>query len=277
MEIYYNKGNKGGFYMVNLNFEPFFESTDTKYYDSRYIITILETILGDRLEEIKKKVNSTQVVVSKEQITEYLEKTFEKEDPELKKRIESPKPKRSGNIVEWTIEDMKASSQELVDDLSAGRYYFEPYTLEYFKKYSNIVRNKALLLLDMIEKIGKKDCMSIQDLMKELDIQLDENGNVLKEDIIRLITPVVYNINKLNEKVTEANDLSTYLTFKMSKHSLYRDGWSEREIYPTESLQIKNLYYDYMKDNVPLSNNQRRKLEQQQRRSMKIFAKILLD
>ncbi len=77
--------------------------------------------------------------------------------------------------------------------------------------------------------------------------------------------------------VTKANDLSTYLTFKTSKHSLYRNGFTEQEIYPTESLQIKNLYYDYIKGNVPLSNNQRAELEAQQERSMKMIAKLLLD
>ncbi len=263
--------------MENLDFEPYFESTDTQYYNPKYIITILENILGSKLDDIKNGINSTQVTVSKEQITEYLEKTFEREDPELKKRIESPKPKRKKNIVEWTDEDIKASSQEFADSLSAGRYYFEPYTLEYFKRYSNIVRNKALLLISIIEKIGNRDCMSIQDLMSELDVQLDENGNVLREDIIRLITPTVYNISELNEKVTKANDLSTYLTFKMSKHSLYRDGWDESEIYPSESLQIKNLYYDSLKGNVPLSNNQKIEIEKQERKNRKKLAKILLD
>ncbi len=265
--------------MENLNFESYFESTANKYYDPKYIVTILENILGNRLDDIKNEIHNTQIVVSKEQITEYLEKTFEEEDPELKRRMESPKPKRSGNIGNgrMTDEDIKTLSQEFVDSLSAGRYYFEPYTLEYFKRYSNIVRNKALLLLNIIEKIGNRDSLSIQDLMKELDIQLDENGNILKEDIIRLITPTVYNINELNEKVTKANDLSTYLTFKMSKHSLYRNDLSEGEIYPTESLQIKNLYYDHIKGNVPLSNNQKVELEDQERKSMKKIAKMLFD
>ena len=263
--------------MENLDFEPYFESTGTQYYDPKYIITILENILGNRFDDIKNKIENTQIVVSKEQIAEYLEKKFEEESPELKKRIENPKPKRSRNIGKWTDEDNKAYTQEFVDGLNAQRYYFEPYTLEYFKRYSNIVRKKALLLLSIIEKIGIRDGMSIQDLMAELDIQLDENGKVLREDIIRLITPTVYNITELNDKVTKANDLSTYLTFKMSKHSLYREGLSESEIYPSESLQIKNLYYDYIKGNVPLSNNQKMEMREQESKNRKEIVKLLLD
>ena len=263
--------------MVNLNFESYFENTANKYYDPKCIVTILESILGNKLDDMKDEIYHTQIVVSEEQITAYLEKKFEEEAPELKRRLESPKPKRSGNIGAWTEEDIKASSQRFIDDFHAQRYYFEPYTLEYFKRYSNIVRNKVLLLLNIIEKIGNKDFLSIQDFMSEPDIQLDENGNILREDIIRLIAPTLYNIDQFKEKVTKANDLSTYLTFQISKDSLYKKGLSEREIYPTESLQIKNLYYDYIKGNVPLSNNQKVELEDQQDRSMKKIAKILLD
>ena len=263
--------------MTNLDFETYFESTDNQYYDPKYIVTILENILGNRLDDIKNEINNVQVVVSKEQITEYLEKKFEEEDPELKRRVESQKHKRNRNTGKLTDEDIKAYSQKLVDGLNAERYHFEPYTLKYFNKYSNIVKNKVLLLITIIEKIGNKDSLSIQDLIKDLDIQLDENGNILKEDIIRLITPTVYNINDLNEKITKANDLSTYLTFKMSLNSLYRDDIREDEIYPTKSLQLKNLYYASIEGNVPLSNNQITELEEQQRDIAKKWVKMLLN
>lgn len=98
----------------------------------------------------------------------------------IKKRIESPRPKRNRNIAEWTKQDIENSSQEFVDDISVARYCFEPYTLEYFNRYTAIVRNKVNILLSLIEKIGNKDIQPIQELLTELDIVLDENGNVLK-------------------------------------------------------------------------------------------------
>ena len=183
--------------MDELNFEHYFENKDIKYYDSKYIITVLENILGGCLDDIKNKIKNTQIVVNEEQIREYLEKKFEEEDLELKKRVEKPKTRES----------------------------------------------------------------------KELT----------KEDIIRLITPTIYNISYLGETVTKANDLSTYLTFKMSKHSLLKNDLSERDIYPTKSLQIKDLYYDYIKGNVPLSDNQRTKLKEEQNKIMKNFLKIIID
>ena len=140
-----------------------------------------------------------------------------------------------------------------------------------------LIRKKALLLLNIIEKIGNRDCRSIQNLLLDLDIKLDEKGNILKEDIIRLITPTVYNINELKEKVTQANNLSTYLFFKRSKEYLYKAGCSEEEIYPTEAIQIKSLYYDYLKGNVALSANQKAELQEQENRNIENNTKFILD
>lgn len=261
--------------MSNINFETYFSESENEYYDSKIITNILENILGKSINEIKKDVNDNQIVVTREKIEKYLEQKFIEEDPELKKRIESPSPKRSRNIAEWTKQDIENSSQEFVDDLSVARYCFEPYTLEYFNRYTAIVRNKVNILLSLIEKIGNKEIQPIQELLTELDIVLDENGNVLKSDIVRLITPTIYNINCLNEKLAKANDLSTYLTFKMSKHSLYRDGFSEGEVYPSQSIQINSLQYDYIQGNVRLSENQRKTLEEERSKSLKKSAEFI--
>ncbi len=261
----------------NLNFDSYFENTSYQYHDAKFMITILESIFDTKFEDIKKAIDNTQIVVTKEQIIKFLDKKFEEEDSELKKRVETPKPKRPQNLIKLTIEDIEARTKEFCDELSARRYYSEPYSLEYFITHSNIVRNKILLLLSVIEKIGNKDTKSIQDLLTDLDIQLDANGNILEEDIIRLIAPTIYNIGKLNEKVAKANDLSTYLTFKMSKDDLYKDGWLEGEIYPSTSLQMKDLYYCHMKDYVPLSSSQRVKLREEQCRNINIMLKRLIN
>jgi len=259
----------------NLNFDLYFEHTNSQYYDAKYVITILENILGNKFEVIKSKINDTQITVTKEQITDFLEKKFEEEDPELKRRIENPKHKRTNNLIKLTDKNIEDSVQAFIDEISVSRYYFEPYTLQYFNKYTSIVRDKILLLLNIIEQIGNRNSMPIKDLIAELDIRLDENGNISKEDIIRLITPVVYNIEILEEKVSEANDLSTYLNFKMSKDSLYKDGLSEGEIYPSTSLQIKSSFYGHVKGNVPLSSTQRDELKQERGKSMKKILEML--
>lgn len=269
--------------MSRLNLEKYFDGTDNKYYDSNFLISILEQILGKNLSEIIDDVNNAQISVTSDEIVKFLEEKFQEEEPELKKRIENPKPRKelSSGPIQFTLdnlltpEEIEESSQAFVDGLSAQRYYFEPYTLEYFNRYTTIVRNKALQLLNIVEQIGTRQSIAIQGLLTELDIQLDENGNIMKEDIIRLISPTIQNITELNEKVSKANDLSTYLTFKLSKHSLYRDGWSEGEIYPTKSIFVRSIDCGDRDGNVPISGRQKQELREEFRKDAREFAKIL--
>lgn len=261
--------------MKSINFDDYFNDTNNRYYDSKYIITILENLLDNKLDNIKHEVKSTQIIVTKNQIKSFLEKRLEEENPELIKKIECPKTEKTNNIIKNFDETFENYEKNFSDYWSKRRYDFEPYTLKYFEKYTNIIRNKTLVLLNIIEKIGNRDSISIQDFIIDLDIQLDKNGNISKEDIVRLITPTIYNINLLNEKIDQANDLSTYLTFKISEYSLFREGFSENEIYPNQSLQVKNLCYDYLPGNVTLSNNQRNELRKQQQRSMKEIATLM--
>lgn len=261
--------------MSKLNLENYFDSTKNKYYDASILVSILEKNLGKSLYEIKNDVNNAQISVTRDEIEEFLERTFQKENPGLKERIEKPKPRYNKPFDELTEQDIKDSSQIFIDKISAGRYHFESYTLEYFNRYTTIVRNKALKLLNIIERIGTRQSITIQDLLVELDIQLDENGNITREDIIRLIKPTIQNVGELDEKITKANDLSTYLTFKMSKHSLYRDGWSEGEVYPTKSIFVKDLHNGYSYGNIPISSRQEQELHEELRKSSRKLAKIL--
>ena len=262
--------------MRKYNYSKYFDGEDIKYYEPKIIITILEDILGKDLSTIKSDIEQLKINVDRKQIEDFLYKRFEEEEPEVKARLENPKSrKRSDNIVEWTQQDIEESSQRFGDELTAARYRFDSYTLDYFHKYSSVVRNKSKKILDIIEKIVNKDS-TVVDLLIELDIQLDENGNITKEDIIRLISPFIHNYNQLVEKVNNANNLETYLTFKLSKHSLYRDGWSEGELYPTSSNQVKDLYRDYLPGNISLSINQKEILRAQRRTSMKKLVKNLL-
>jgi len=247
------------------------------YYSPKILIKIIEDLLGKKFNAIKEEVSNANITITKEEILECLDKTFEEENPELKRRIENPKPRVKKNLLEMTREDIKRSSQEFVDQIAAARYKFEPYALDYFKKYVKIVKNKAILLLDIIEKLSLKESKLIQENLNNLDIVLAFEEYISKEDIIRLISPTIHNIKTIEEKIENGNKPSTYLTFKLSKHGLYKDGWSEGEIYPSTSIQIKNVYYDHMNGNVPLSENQRNVLAEEENRRIKKHAKIILD
>lgn len=260
--------------MEKINLDKYF-SDNKKKYDSIYLIKILEEILGKSFDEIRKDINDKKVTVTADEIKEYLEKRFIYENPDLYERIKKPRPTLSQNPSEWKDGDTKAYAKGFADELEAGRYYFEPYTLEYFNKYTDIVRNKINKLLDITNGLASKEVKPIKKTLNELDIKMDKDGKLSKDDIIRLIVPIVANINMLEEKVNKANNLSTYLTFKESKHSLYRDGWSESEIYPMSSLQTQSDMNDWRDDNIKLSDNQKILLKKRQEKSRKIIADIL--
>lgn len=258
--------------MVDLNLETYFDSKENKYYDAKYIITVLEKSLGKNFDTIKDEINNEKILVNMEQIEKFLDKVFDNENFELKHRIDNRKNTTNESLF---YSEQVIDKEKIEDDLIAKRYCFEPYTLRYFNKYTDIVRNKALQLLNIIEKIGIKQSYKIKKILKELDIQLDQNGNITKEDILRLITPTIQNISELNEKVSIANKLSTYLTFKMSKDIPYRYGLSESEIYPSTSIFIKDLHNGHSYGNIPISIRQEQELHEQIMKSSKIMAKVL--
>ena len=61
----------------------------------------------------------------------------------------------------------------------------------------------------------------------------------------------------------------------MSKHSLYRDGWSEGEIYPTKSIFVRSIHSGDNYGNVPISNKQEQELREEFRKGARAAAKIL--
>ena len=93
-------------------------------------------------------------------------------------------------------------------------YHFDGVAKAYYRHNVTYIKNTKvratkLLNIAMYIAIGRADLIE-QDL-KELDIQLDESGNVLNADLKRLLLPLVWNLDALHEKVAEANNLENYV------------------------------------------------------------------
>lgn len=71
-------------------------------------------------------------------------------------------------------QDIKRVSNEFEDKIRVYRYYFETYALKYLNNYIAIVKNKSLMLLNIIKNRWKQYWIILS-----LDINLDENGNIL--------------------------------------------------------------------------------------------------
>lgn len=268
--------------MENYNLDKYFgtsNNSENAYYGPSSLIVILEGEMGKCFDDIKNFVKNASVNITSKQIVEFLNTTFEQENPELKAKIDNRKKVApSGKILfgEEQIEYLKNSREEFTDDISASRYAFTPYSLEYFKKYAKILKSKLLLLLTIIEAISNKKSDSILEQLNDLDINLDSNGDILKEDIARLILPTIYNLNALESLVNEGNNVETYLEFKLSKLNLYKRG-IPTNLYPPSSIQEKNIFGNHDLGNVPLSKNQKNELNNSLSKSMKKTAKLIVD
>ena len=253
------------------------------YGENGYYIEplVMTKIIVDNLQlsmsynNIIEYIKDAKVNVTEEQIKEYLDKKFELENPELKQKLATRKS-RTKNICEWTKIEIEVATEEFVDELRASKYFFDSYTLEYFRKYIDILKEKSLKLFYLVDRIQEHklhgwhfNCEQetewdeIEKQLIDYDIKLNADGNIYYQDLIRLLTPLIQNVLQLKEMLEKANNLETYLDFSVSKHSLYRDGFDESEIYPRRSLQVKDIFFDNKKGYIPLSEKQRAKLRRE--------------
>lgn len=234
-------------------------------------------------KEIINYIKNAKVQLTDEEIKKYLNERFEQDNHELKIRQENRKG-LSKNPTEWTEEDIENASQRFVDDLASAKYKYDPYTLEYFKKYIDILKEKSLSLFEIVNKIqnialGKindeNEIKQIIDSLLEYDIKILENGNIYYQDMIRLLTPLIENVLALKEKVESANNFETYLNFSVSKHSLYRDGFTEDDIYPRKALQVK--LYGFEKGYIRLSDMQKEKIQEEHLDNFSAWLDLIYD
>lgn len=245
--------------MDKYDFSKHFNKYDTRYLNPKIMLEILEDVLVKSFDEIKREINNITITVTEEEIKKHLDEVFEVENPKLKEKIEN----------------LKVGELKLNDKICVSRYRFTSDSLKYYKNYSEIVREKAKKIFEIIEKIANKDCSTIVPLLEELDIKLDEDGNILKADIIRLILPFIYNYNSLVNKINEANNLNTYLNFKKNEYILVRRDVSEEELYPTSYIQIVEQNYWNRPDCIALSENQKRLIREKKEESFENAADII--
>lgn len=270
--------------MKNINFEKYLgekNSNENHFFNPELMIKIIEETFNSDINSLKNKAMQATVFLTSQQIKKYLNELFEQENPKVKERIskknEATTDDNTYNFDERNIKDIEEATEDFMDSLTAKDYEFYPYTLEYFKKYISIIKSKTFFLLNIIENIIKKETIATPIILEELDIVLDENGDISREDIIRLVEPTIYNITVLNEKVMEANNLKTYVNFRISKDLLYRRGISQDELYPTTSIQVKSLEYSDLKGNVKLSKKQEEQLWEAKERNIRKVAKLMLN
>ncbi len=248
-----------------------------EYGDDGYFIEpqIIEMMLFDelRLKNVEEFVNGANITITENEIKEFLEKKLEEENPKLKKRMEAPRQTSSIiNLGKASAEAIISSLERFKDELSAVRYYFEPYSLQYFKIYTSILKEKCQTLCSVLSDIKKCKTEEVSEealqRFKDLDFHINSKGNIYFKDAERLADAIIYNVKDLEEKVQTGNNPEIYLTFKESKHDLMRDDIWECDIYPRKEIQIKDRYYAHLPEFIALSETQQTQVQKEDLENM---------
>ena len=109
-------------------------SNGARYVSPRYLIRMLEIELGKQYSLIKEEVNNANITINEEEIIKYLD--------ELK-----------ASKVKNTDKKLSAS-EEFVNNLIKKGYTYNPYTLEYFKKYTQILKHRIAIMFEIIDLLN---------------------------------------------------------------------------------------------------------------------------
>lgn len=254
---------------VNLEQRNIDLGSDGNYLEPEYIVKMITSELQQTLsyDELKDVSKNGTVYVTDEQIIEFLQKTMDEENPGLKAQL-SKKRKRSTNILKWSEEDMQEMFDEMDAASKASRYSYDQYTLEYSKKYIGILQIKLSKLFTLVDDLLNKRARWAD--LEDLDIAINEQGNVWYNDVIRIAECIIYNANELLEGLTMANTLETYLTFKQEKCIIDMDG-VHYPYFPKEELQIKDLGYQFAKEFIAFSEKQLEELSNEKIRNLEAW------
>lgn len=201
------------------------------YYSPDTIIKKLEQQLNLDYYEICHFIVSSCVNLTDEEISLYLEMKYIEEMPE----------------------GMGKFNEE---------YKFDSKNVLYFKKYIYILKSKCINLIKIID--GIVDRKIPKEKLGKLDIILNERGNILMSDILRITEPFVFNFNKLVNMVDRANNIDTYLDFKLSFDNVYKNNLFASELYPRDDLQNSYFEFEGEEGYIPYTEKQKKYLRKKE-------------
>lgn len=230
-----------------------------------------------KLPKIEQYVNGASITITEDEIEEFLNKKMDEEQPGLKVIFER-EMKITGEITCDGEVDNEKRLEGMKSLLGSSRYYFEPYSLQYFKTYVSILKEKCQTLLSVLDDINKCKAEKLSDEAEQrildLDFHINSDGNIYFKDAERLANAIIYNVNDLREKIKAGNDPETYLTFKESRHRLMKDDVCEYEIYPSREIQKKDRYCANMPQFIALSEEQQTQVQKEELENFSRWVKM---
>lgn len=198
---------------------------DNGYYVESSIIykmIVDELNLSMTYQEIRGFVNNCEILLTEEEIKAFLDKRMNERNLDLRR------------------------------ESGVGA------SIQYFKTYISILKEKCKTLFDIVDDLNKVRGWDISEggwkRLVDLDFHLNGECNIYYLDVERLVDAIVYNVKDLYDKVNQGNSLETYLNFRVKRS----DGEvTEDDLYPRKEVQVKDLYYNSFPEFIALSGRQR--------------------
>ena len=233
------------------------------YKNPKYLVDVLTSELNIDFNDIFNKLNSFDVYIKERDIKRFLDNKFYEENPDIKVKTD----KLNLDITSDIYDNVSNYGDRFVLFLKFDKYRFEPYTLDYFKNYICILKEKCMIIYKIIEGLIDKTIPKY--ILENLDINLDENGNILMTDILRLTKPFIYNFQKLSDFTTRANKLETYLDFKLSLDRLCKEDINENELYPSNNLQNEDYLLNGEDGYIPYTEKQKTLIKKREEEALR--------
>lgn len=220
-----------------------------------------------KLPKVEEFVNGASITITEDEIEEFLNKKMDEEQPGLKVIFER-EMKITGEITCDGEVDKEKRWEGMKSLIGSSRYYFDPYSLQYFKIYTSRLREKLQSLFSVLNDIDRCKSEELSEeskqRLKDLDFHINSKGSLYFKDAERLADAIIYNVKDLCEKIQVGNNPETYLTFKESEHQLMKDDVWESEIYPSRKIQIKDRYYAHKPEFIALSEAQQTQVQKEE-------------
>ncbi len=224
------------------------DKEDNHYLDP----SIIEVIVADCLElnisfkDIYELVKTSQITTTSKELEQQLKQKMNIERPGLEEAF------KYYQKLQHVIDDLtnrinyETKLHYLILQQELKKYLFNSELFKYYQTYIATLKEKCLSLFKLYNSLyeisrGEKVKRDIIEQINRFDFHFNNERNLYDEDVIRLASTMVYNINDLIEKLSQAQNTDSYICYNFTEKDLCNNGLSP---YPTLEIQRLDEFCD---------------------------------
>ena len=205
--------------------------------------------LGVSFFEIQTYLMTSKITITYEDIDQFMFERAKEEDIDLDKEITSSN--LSGSTNNLTDEKLEEYQKAVDEDTTRRKFDYSKYDLKYFKKFTDILREKGLHFCKVANLLSYDEIRKAGCLLPDYALNI-KDSKIDLDSIERLVEAILVCYEKVKEMTDTANNLETYLT----KNVLDMDSLGgvymapagggiirEEQLYPTTEYQLFEISY----------------------------------